>query len=274
MQKYFRVVVFLFCYIALGYTNVGCMFSIGYHAKMLLGDTAPRPFPIIRYWTEYSKETFCENVLNVPLVGIPGIIPIGYMGDALIDVIFLPIDIVLSTLISEPYVEVKQHATGDSVICLYSSNTQVHYDKTLIKGAIPLKIDVKKGFLTLDVKTRSANISFHIYPKEIKLYYADYYGRVQCGIYSKELKPLTLWCFPKNTQMPLPLFFSLINSKEISPTTSFSFMDEQIDLPYRGGNISQHNDNHCVMSITLSPDFLGECSYNGMSVSEIRFIYD
>ena len=274
MLKHLYRVAILFLFVALGSANVGCMFSIGYHTEMLFGDVEPRPFPIIRYWSEYSAEEFHDNVLAVPLVGIPGVIPLGYIGDFCVDTIFFSLDFVLSILNSEPYIKVNQEEMGYNVIHLYSGNTQIHYDEAFIKGAIPLKIDLKKGKVTIIIKTSSSNIIFHVYPREIRHFYKDYYGRTQSKIYSRDLTPLILWCFPKNSGMPQPLFLYLIDSEAFSPSTSFSFTDEQINLPYQGARLSLYNEKTCIMKVIYSSDFEGECSYNGKPVSEIRFIYN
>lgn len=250
------------------------MSSIGHHVQVLIGNAEPLPFPIVRYWAEYSAKDFRDNILAVPLVGVPGIVPIGYIGDLCIDSFFSPIDLLLCYLSTGPNITVEQQADGRNIVYVRSTTAQMHHDKAFINGTIPLTINTEKGFLKIQIKSSSSVITFDIFSKEIKHCYMDYYGRIQRKTYSNDFKLLTLWCFPANTEMPVPLLLYILNPKDTSPSVCFSFRNEQINLPYRGSRISLYNEKICTVTITPSPDFVGECSYNGMAVSEVKFIYD
>ena len=180
----------------------------------------------------------------------------------------------LSCLSASPKITVEQQADGRNIIYVRSTTVQVHYDKSFINGAIPLTINIEQGFLTIQMESFSSMITFDICPKEIKHRYQDYDGQIQGVTYSNDSKRLTLWCFPANIEMPLPLLLQILNSKDTSPSVCFSFRNEQINLPYRGSRISLYKEKGCTVTITPSPDFVGECSYNGMPIAEVKFVYD
>ncbi len=81
-------------YPALVLVITGCTTSLGHHIEVYSGQTAPRMFPLIRYWAEYSSQDLKE-LAATPWVGIPGILPIGYCLDVCTDVMLSPIDTIV-----------------------------------------------------------------------------------------------------------------------------------------------------------------------------------
>lgn len=266
----------IWCIIAIGYIFGGCMLSPSYHMQMLIGKAEPRPFPIVRYWAEYSEEDFHDNVLAVPLA-VPFLIPIGYVGDFCWDTIFLPLDLPLSLLVSEPEIKMKACVNNRYAITVYTATAQLHEDESLLKGAIPISIQVKSGSLTIRISTRTRDEgSFLITSQEITYTEQDYYGKERIE-YAKtsQSERIRFMCEPPQCSLE-PLLLSLLEPYNAAPRVFFSpsIENENRHLYRMTCGVSMYKEKECIMTIDFSPDFLGECSYNGMPVSEVRFVYD
>ena len=250
----------------------GCISSDWYHVQMLLGNTEPRPFPIIRYWSEYSSENFKSNVLHVPFVGVPGIVPIGYVGDLCLDTLFFPIDWVVSCFSADPTIEVEPCRSGRYAITVRTGTAQLHEDEALFKGCVPLTVNVQSGFLRIEMQTGAEETHMVlITPQRITSTRRGGYTR--CKAIS-QAQPLVLMCQPPHYGIPTPLLPSLLAPYNAAPDVELSISTEEGLLYGVGNAVSMYRQSLCLITITPSSDFVGECSYNGMPITEVRFVYD
>ena len=249
----------------------GCMFSPWYHIQVLIGNAEPRPFPIIRYWSEYSSEDFNSEVLAVPFA-VPFMMPIGYIGDLCIDTLFFPIDWWLGRFSSESTIEVAPSPNERYTITVLVRSAQLHEDDTLLKGCIPLTVHVQSGSLRITILTGAEEKStMLITPQRVTLRCQEGYTQ------SKDIpsaQPLVLKCQPPNYGFPAPLLPSLLEPHNVAPVVGVSTYTEEGRLYEIKHGVSMYKQSTCVISITPSPDFVGECSYNGMPIAEVKFVYD
>lgn len=126
----------------------GCLFSVRYHFQMLGGKTEAKLFPLTRYWCEVLS-TDAGEILTVPLVGIPGIMPIGFLGDFIIDVLFFPIDLGMCYW-THP---VKKHIIScedETLLNIHVVRSQLHFNYNNVKDSEPITINVRTGLLNVD----------------------------------------------------------------------------------------------------------------------------
>ena len=271
IKKQGKIIKFWFVIVILCLLG-GCMFSPWYHIQVLIGNAEPRPFPIIRYWSEYSAKDFHDNVMAVPLVGVPGIVPIGYVGDLCLDTLFFPIDWVVSYFSADPTIEVEPCRSGRYAITVRTGTAQLHEDEALFKGCVPLTVNVQSGVLRIEMRTGAEETHMVlITPQRITS------TRRGGGTWCKEIspaQPLTLMCRSPHYAIPAPLLPSLLAPYNAAPDVSLSISTDKGTLYGVGAWMSMYRQRTCVITITPSSDFVGECSYNGMPVSEVNFVYD
>ena len=247
------------------------MFSPWYHIQVLIGNAEPRPFPIIRYWSEYSSENFKSNVLHVPFA-VPFMVPIGYIGDLCLDTLFFPIDWGVSYFSADPTIEVEPCRSGRYAITVRAGTAQLHEDEALFKGSVPLTVNVQSGFLRIEMRTEAEETHMVlITPQRITS------TRRGGGTWCKEIspaQPLILMCRSPHYAIPAPLLPSLLAPYNAAPDVSLSISTDEGTLYGVGAWMSMYRQRTCVIAITPSSDFVGECSYNGMPVSEVNFVYD
>lgn len=249
----------------------GCTFSDWYHIQMLLGNAEPRPFPIIRYWSEYSSENFASNVLHVPFA-VPLIVPIGYVGDLCFDTVFFPIDWGLSYFSAEPTTKVESCRNGRYTITVQTEVAQLHEDESLLKGCVPLTVYVQSGALSITMRTGAEEKrTILITPQRIILTYRG--GNTECKAIP-QAQPLVLMCQPPHYGIPTPLLPSLLAPYNAAPDVGLSISTEEGVLHGVGHAVAMYRQSLCLITITPSSDFVGECSYNGMPITEVRFVYD
>ena len=250
---------------------VGCSFSDAYHLQVFMGNAEPRPYPIIRFYAEYSKEEFHDNVLAAPMVGIPGIIPFGYAMDLCWDTLFLPIDLTLNLLGGDPQTEVQLDANGKREVCVYTTTAQLHYDKTQIKGRIPVEIQVEQGWLSIEMKTSSLTNKITIKPQEVIVISKE--GRVVKRNKADE-GAFILCCTPPCFALPPFLVFSLFSPQADAPSVGCSLYQDLTKRSMAYSWMSMYKEKWSEIKFIPSHNFVGTCSYKGQQVSKITFIYD
>lgn len=249
----------------------GCIFSDWYHIQMLLGNTEPRPFPMIRFWSEYSSENFKSNVLHVPFA-VPFIVPIGYVGDLCFDTLFFPIDRGLSYFSTEPTTKVESCRNGRYTITVQTERAQFHEDESLLKGCVPLTVYVQSGGLSITMRAGTEEKSTILITPQ-RIISTRRGGYTECKAISQS-QPLVLMCQPPHYGIPVPLLPSLLAPYKAAPDVGLSISTEEGVLHGVGHAVSMYRQSLCLITITPSSDFVGECSYNGMPITEVRFVYD
>lgn len=250
---------------------VGCSFSDAYHLQVFMGNAEPRPYPMMRFYAEYSKDDFLDNVLALPMVGIPGVIPFGYVMDLCWDTLFLPIDLTLSLFMSEPQTEVLLDENGKCEIRVYTTTAQLHRDKTQIKGRIPVEVHVEQGDLSIEMKTSSLTSQMTIKPQEVIFTSKDCRGVKR---YKVEEEAFILWCAPPYFASPPFLVFSLFSPQTEAPSVVYSLYQDVTKRPMARSWMSMYKEKWCEIKFIPSRNFVGTYSYKGQQVSKITFIYD
>lgn len=251
----------------------GCISSPSYHVGVLLGHFKARPFPLIRYWAEFSEEEFRGDLVNVPIVGVPGTIPVGYMADAITDVVCFPIDWPLSWFASNPKVELVPVENGQyevqiSDIC----NTELHWDITQCAGAVPVTIQVKQGTLRIQLVDGSK------LPIEISVGQSDGVFNYRDGTRRHPNTTNGRWtlfcCPPTNGLLPW-LVVHLLLCNDLTGKQRSYFPDSRVSL----FPSSQRRDESAFANIPFdvsyrvlfipSVDFLGEVTYQGKPIRSV-----
>ena len=250
---------------------VGCSFSDAYHLQVFIGNAEPRPYPMMRFYAEYSKEEFHDNVLAAPFVGVPGVIPFGYVMDLCWDTLFLPIDLTLNLFMCEPQTEVLLDENGKREIRVYTTTAQLHHDKTQIKGCIPVEVHVEQGDLSIEMKTSSLTNQITIKPQEVIVTSKDRRGVKR---YKVEGEAFILWCAPPYFASPPFLVFSLFSPQTEAPSVVYSLYQDVTKRPMVRSWMSMYKEKWSEIKFIPSRNFVGTYSYKGQQVSKITFIYD
>jgi hypothetical protein len=252
----------------------GCFFSDTYHLQVMAGYTTPKPYPIIRFWAEYSAEEFHDNVLACPLVGIPGIVPIGYTVDLCLDTLFLPVDLLWGCW--TPEVEIQRIEREDGAcVAVKTATASMSHDDRLLPACIPVKIDVQRGRLTVLIKHADRVVqTFNISPEEAAFTYWDYF-RDEFRREKRALdgEDLVLYCCPIERRVD-PLLMTLLRSvkftNEWKGSTLVSLRDEATDKRiFWARRIGQ--EFAYDVAFVPSVDFEGSITYQGQEIRAVSF---
>lgn len=244
----------------------GCMMSDIYHARMLCGGCTPRPYPLIRYWAEYTKEDFSRNILAVPFVGVPGIVPIGYCSDFLIDTLFFPIDFSLSCVISDFTVTTQSSGGEHMAVEVKATAAQLHRDVRQCQCRVPIKIEVKKGSLTIVIDNEALLI---ITPTNIYENTRTDLGTHRWQRVNAETNGFVLYCTPAVTE-PIPLIGLLRPEESFVAGHRFNLYGFEMDMPVWKGYTRVRPSNE--LSLIRSENFQGICDYKELSIDRITFV--
>lgn len=140
----------------------------------------------------------------------------------------------------------------------------------MLKGCVPLTVHVQSGALSITMRTGAEEKStILITPQRIILTYRG--GDTECKAIS-QTQPLVLMCQPPHYGLPAPLLPSLLDPYK--PYVGLSISTEEGGLDGVWHAVSMYRQSLCLITITPSSDFVGECSYNGMPITEVRFVCD
>lgn len=250
----------------------GCVSSPSYHIGVLIGSYKARPFPLVRYWAEYSHEEFTGNVLHVPIVGFPGIVPFGYLGDVITDVVCLPIDIPLSWFSSEPKVDVRPYKDDKYTITVSDiRNVEVHWDDSRTKGRIPIDVCVKQGTLLVRiVDSNSRSIDLHIGTDKTQYIEYDIDGRQRIQQIKTSDGKWLLTCFPPVAFFPPMFLFGMISEELAYPPSMVSLRPLSEGTVHDWSTFVPWGVSYGIRFIP-SQDFVGEVNYQGKSIHNVIF---
>lgn len=246
----------------------GCISSPSYHVGVLLGHFKARPFPLLRYWAEFSREEFRGDILNGPIVGVPGTVPVGYMADAITDVLFFPIDWPLSWFASDPKVEILPVEDGQYEVQISDiRNTEVHQDRTRCTGAVPVTIQVKQGTLQIRLVAGSEP------PVEMSVGQTDGVFKYRDGrrrhLNTTDRRWTLLCCPPMNVKSPWLVVHLYLNGE-----TSY-FPDSRVSLFPSSQGLDEGAFANVPFDVSYrvlfipSADFLGEVTYQGKPIRSV-----
>lgn len=244
----------------------GCIMSDVHHARMLCGGCTPQPYPLIRYWAEYTEEDFSQNVLAVPFIGFPGVVPIGYCSDLLIDTFFFPIDFLLSCVISDFTVATQFSEGGYAEVEVKTTAAQLHRDIRQCQCCIPIRVEVKQGTLTVLIDDEAQLIITPTYIYERTRNVLGEYAWQRIDI---EANCFVLYCAPSVTE-PVPLIGVLSPQESFVAGHRFNLYECEMD-------ISVWKEYTCVrpsneLSLIRSADFQGICNYKEMPIDRLTFV--
>lgn len=262
----------------------GCDSSLRYHYQMIAGKTEARPFPLVRYWFEHTGEDFAENVAQVPLVGIPGIIPVGFCLDLIVDTVCSPLDLLMSYFTETATLEAK-----DEICTIYSARTQLRRYSKHCEGTAAIQIKVLQGSLLIDFKDdydrAHQSMAWMITPKEIIRF--DGKEREPTVIFENNEEPtFRLYCAPEFIDLPDPGILPMLAVTVFCPIDvlkdpRFLFSND-IDRTYAlslfQGNaqepIAKTWSGNASWRVTFTPsdDFVGSVLHDGKPIKEVLFV--
>ena len=271
----------------------GCVYSGAYHVQMFQGHVTPRPFPVVRYWAEHTRDQYVDMIFRYALPLGPGF-HLGYIGDLVIDTLFFPIDLTMSYWAKQPELKVVPledgNPNGPYRLELYAATSALHCEYALYGKEGPLLIDVKKGSLSLYQArgTLDEKLLMNITPekqREIIDNISQFSspkieapgGPTKLEMYMEAIP--ARWDFRY-------LVCGSVTSLLIDADELYSGYYLNLTHADRSGgcprvvpqwyDISGNmEDGGSMQRITLvpSPDFVGSCTYKGKTVSEIWFIH-
>ena len=270
----------------------GCIYSGAYHVQMFQGHVTPRPFPMIRFWAECSSEQFNFERLYY---GIISPIPIGYFGDLAIDTLFFPIDLTMSYWAKQPEMKVLPledgNPNGPYRLELYAATSAMHYPDTPDGKEGPVLIDVKQGSLSFYQNPGTLNEKrlIEITPEKQRelieqaipqnatpAVRPDNNAKLELYL---EASPMRWAPYGLLTSIIIPLVCDMEESFICTFGMLLTHTDRSSGRPRAEGwtpfnRIYRHSaDGSAMQRVTLvpSPDFVGSCTYEGKTISEIRF---
>lgn len=272
----------------------GCVSSPSYHIGVLVGSYKARPLPLVRYWAEYSRKEFTENIVYAPLVGVPGIVPVGYLGDVITDVVCLPADLILCWFSSEPKVDIrpykgdkytqrraggKAHGVNirphkDDKYTIEVSdirNVELHWDLSRTTGRVPIAICVKQGTLLVRiVDSESRSIDLQIGTDETQYIESKIDGRQRTQQMKTPDGKWLLTCFPPVPMLPPAFPFGVFFDDLAYPPSMVSLRPWSEATAHAWRTSFPWGVSYGVRFIPSS-DFVGEVTYQGKSINNIIF---
>ena len=118
---------------------------------MFQGHVTPRPFPLVRYRNELSTEQTVDGFYEHGLLAGPSAL-FSFFGDWAVDLLFSPIDLVMSCWAKEPEVRVLPledgNPNGPYRLELYAATSEMHCPDSPDGKEGPVVIDVRQGALS------------------------------------------------------------------------------------------------------------------------------
>lgn len=258
--------------VLLAHLGGGCISSPSYHIGVLVGSYKARPFPLVRYWAEYSQKEFTENIINAPIMGVPAIVPIGYLGDLITDVACFPIDLPLSWFSSEPKVNVRPYKDGKYTVEISDiRNVELHWDFSRCEGLVPIDIHIEQGELLVRLVDEHSHVTeLHVGAKETRYVKYDIDGRQYAGQITASNGLWRLICYPPIAGLP-PFFPVAMINKE------FSYPSAEVRLQPDGEKDKLGWRTFIPWGVSYgirfipSKDFVGEVNYQGKSIHNVIF---
>lgn len=247
----------------------GCLCSLGHHCDVLLGNCYPEPFPMIRYWGDYSKEEFFWDVVEAPFVGFPGVVPIGYSLDVVTDFIFFPLDVALWVFIEEPKWKVEENPEGKGYVLVSGKRSELKKGTPEeLRGTFPLFVKVTQGALNVWAHRPGfpQELVLRIEPQSIQFHQSD--GMLQVKKVKFNEGQIILVVPPwRSLPSPFPMIWmGYTEEKDVSLYLTLQGISSS-----RG--IGAHINWESGMTLVLVPteDFQGEAMVDGISISHIIF---
>lgn len=258
--------------VLLAHLGGGCISSPSYHIGVLVGSYKARPFPLVRYWAEYSQKELTENVINVPMIGVPATVPIGYLGDLITDVVCFPIDFPLSWFSSEPKVDVRLYKDDKYTITVSDiRNVELHWDISRAKGRIPITVCIKQGTLLVRiVDSNSRSICLQIGTDKTQYTEYDIDGRQRTQQMETPDGKWLLTCFPPVAPLPPAFPFGMIFEDVAYPPSMVSLRPWSETTAHEWSTSFPWGVSYGVRFIP-SQDFVGEVNYQGKSIHNVIF---
>lgn len=265
----------------------GCIASGTYHVQMLMGLRPARPYPLIRYWAEFSSEEFHDDILAVPFFGVPCIVPIGYVGDLLIDTLFFPIDLPLSFFASDPVARCVPLEEGVQRLEVSVPTIPIHCDLSRRQGIVSLEIEVQQGSLEilLDGKEYAPNW-ITLSPGACTYSFCDGWSN-RVKVLSDETishKRWTLTCYPPASLMPTYFLPALLGGDEapwVDRVTAFQLCPANLPVKQLSESIYDRDrkvarryaevTDYKRLRFVPSEDFVGHVTWEGEPISEVVF---
>lgn len=294
-----RTILFLLFFIEVVALS-GCVSSVRYHVQSFFGERESRVFPLFRFWAEFSREDIKGDVLDVPLIGFPGYIPVGYCADILVDMVCFPVDLVLSFFTTEPRILEECIEDGKYRLEMHFTGAQLHREAKFCRGVVPVSIRIERGCLSISSKTveplglgkvHVSQEKWVCFPGKIEQYRDEKLIRTLIGSFNSE-GGLRLLCIPNYSRFPNMSYLNMITGIIVNvgrfiqePSLLCALDTVEIYsacevILYHGGNIIDRMYNVPLgrtpwfIYFSPSPDCVGDVTCHGKSIREIGFIKD